>query len=627
MFIYKEENLCLLKDFPHENLILPVLNINRLNSDLEISLPCSCPIYWIYQNYSNLKPMLENSLGLIEPKLNIPYHCLNISSILIQEQNDYCQNQVKINQCKGLATTSTKRTSEQTSAVTTAEYDCLPKIDSNAEYCNCSLQINSLNVLECSNLLLNNSLSDYSSNFEWSYVSFLGTSTQSIQAQSFRNIRLADNATLILGNVDFLANDMFSNETLDQTKFRLVIQNSSLNSLGFFYPFRFARLSQLEFIDCLFTDSFALLAFDGVQIDKFLIKRVQAQSLPPFFRFNRLTKTPVIRKLQLVDIRETFSQNSFIGLFVLDGFSLSMYAFSELEELEVRNTRVDEIDAGIFTMMKNLKTVRLENVNLANIITRFYSLLFDENNDQIVLHWVSNETSIERVFLGHEFAAQGFTFENKYLCYFLEQTEATTIFIYDNLDSQSGVECTCTILWIYRYFDFENAAEKYGDDLKYIPNCIKRLKSRSEVNQKLSDCLNESEPLDYCRLFLNPPTTIAPTTTEVTKTSKLKTTQKQKTSSAQTTTLDIPTTAATSNDTVLDYLKRISIGLLILIIMIGVLIVLAIVILVCLCHVRRKNSPRTDKVAVSVNEVNSNLTKSYIVRENNKTDIYELNTF
>jgi hypothetical protein len=449
-----------------------------------------------------------------------------------------------------------------------------------------------LNVLECSNELLNQALSDYSTNFKWNYVSFLGASVQSIRTNSFENINLAENATIILENVELSESDIFSNDTLKEVKFRLVIQNSSLNSLGFMYPFRFARLSQLEFIDCFFDERFAVLAFDGVQVDAFLIKKVQAQSQSPLFRFGRTTKTPVIRKLQLINIYETFSQNSFINLFAIDGSFLNTNVFSGLEELEIRNTRIDQIDGEIFTLLKKLKTVRLENVNLTNVIEGYYSILFDSNNDQQLTHWISSNTSIQKVFLGHEFS-QSFNFENKFLCYFLEQTEATTVFIYDNLDTPSGVECTCTIFWIYRYFDFVNTEQKYGDDLKYIPNCIKKMKNRNEVKERLNVCLDGREPVDFCKAFLNSGTTTLATTTRTSSTTtKLTSTQTQTTLETTSSTTNV------SNDAILDYLKKISITQLIIIIIItGLLVVFAFAILVFMFKIKRLNLTRNNKVS------------------------------
>jgi hypothetical protein len=521
--------------------------------------------------------------------------------VLIQEQNDFCQNTAKIDECNRSESTGTQQFST-TSISRQAQTICLPKLDPiYSSFCNCSIEPSGLNALECSNIIINQTEADYSTDFKWNYISFTGSAVQALPAHSFRNLSLAENATLLLSNVNFIDSDVFSNETKFDSKFRFVIQNSSLNILDFKYPFRFANMNQLEFIDCFFDRFFAVVAFDGVQANTFLVKRVQENSRAPFFRFGRATKAPVIRSFQLVDIGDTFSRNSPISLFGLDGGFLNLIVFGKLEELEVRNTRLDVIDGEIFTLLEQLKTVRLENVNLVNVIKYFYnnSLFSAEagsSDFQPIKNWITNETHVERVYLGHEFE-QGFKFENEYLCYFLEQTESTTIFIYDNLDSASGVECTCTIFWIYRYFDFEKTDEKYGDDLKYIPNCIKKLRNRDELKLNLDMCLNGNDPLEFCRLLLYPPTTpstiIEVETTYITQT----TVPDDFISSTITSTTEL---TAVSDEKTLQYLKNIWNGVIALIALIAlvsffILLVALILIFRCLSW-RKKTNPQTSEV-------------------------------
>ena len=199
-------------------------------------------------------------------------------------------------------------------------------------------------------------------------------------------------------------------------------------------------------------------------------------------------------------------------------------------------------------------------------------------------NWISNETSIESIFLGHEFSEE-FKFENVFLCYFMRQSKKQTIFIYDNLEYPNGIECTCTVYWIYQYFDFENILS-YGDNLKYIPQCIRGLRSSQSLRKEVNQCLNGKEPLNYCRdLFFKTTVvdnTITTSTTATTYSSSSLTTSSTKTSQ------EITTSRALENEaTIEDYLGSISTRLNVLIALVSVLIfvtMLGLCILGIRCH-------------------------------------------
>ena len=119
------------------------------------------------------------------------------------------------------------------------------------------------------------------------------------------------------------------------------------------------------------------------------------------------------------------------------------------------------------SLLPNLNTVRLENVGLRAIIDHYFEeelpmmMLSGEITSEGIdlsdsrINWLANRR-IHRVFLGrerlHQKTMQAFEFRDEDLCYFVGLGPNTTVYLYDNLDSQQGVKCTCTIYWIYRYF-------------------------------------------------------------------------------------------------------------------------------------------------------------------------------
>ena len=260
-FLTDESKLCLLKDYPVNDLVLFLFNIRERRRDdsvdlsFTVDLPCSCPIYWLYAGYENYKPLLKNASNPItDSQRTIPYHCLDINSVLLSEQQEYCQNEANINACKGvIATTGTTEIAEQTplATTTTKTYPiCLPTSDPYSVYCNCSFDIDSLNVLECTNPLLNRTLADFSTDFKFNYVSFVGSAITRLPTNSFPNLNLAENATLVVSRISGEIADDILNGTIYTNQFRFVIRESSLDWLVLKAPFRNTNFSSLEFVDC-----------------------------------------------------------------------------------------------------------------------------------------------------------------------------------------------------------------------------------------------------------------------------------------------------------------------------------------------------------------------------------------
>jgi hypothetical protein len=506
--LYQDSNFCFLKDFPHSNTILIQFSLNNLESNIEDNLPCTCSIYWLYKDFFiNTTSLKEFSSDILH---KLPMHCFNINSLLIQEQFKSCDFDIKTKKCDN--NFFTDGTSMTSSTGTNKPKSCFFDSILNSQYCTCKFDT-FISVLECSNPLLTETLSSYKSDHRWNYVTFQGSSIQKFQPNSFKNLRLASNATLLLDRVQLL-DDIFLNDTEYDNQFRLIIQNSDLNNLQIKFPFRYTNFSSLEFNYCKFSNLIFNRAFEGSNIDRLVIRRSNQESLAPYFQQNYLKTIPSIKRFELLDVYDIFRNNSEYGL-ILDNSLLNNVLFNDLEELKIKNTFLDSIDNFPFEKLDKLRIVHFENVNLKKVVENFYdqNLFGDQGSDFETTNWLSKIKS-GKIFLGHEFYNQ-FKFENEYLCYFLNISEQVTLYIYDNLDSPNGVECTCSLYMIYRNLDFENLNQIHGsENLRLIPNCIQKLSSQQNLNRELDKCFKDStDPLNYCKkLYFNRVSTIKVTT-------------------------------------------------------------------------------------------------------------------
>lgn len=275
---FTDEDLCLFSYFPQDNYIVTLMNSESNTIDREIY--CSCTIFWLYSSYSKFSHLITDAESEDFTK-SFPSHCLKINPILFQEQIDYCKNEARISsECFSNATTL-ETTSFPSTTVQTRSPNCI----SSTNLCKCSF-IDNVNILECSDPLLTEIPSDFGwsdNQIEWDYVSFIGSSIKMINQKAFKNLKLKENATLIIGNIIEFKNDIFSDETFYyDNKFRFVIEKSDLSSLSVFSPFGKVNFSELAFVECLH-NAYPQGLFEQVNIDLFTIKSANPSSPSPFF--------------------------------------------------------------------------------------------------------------------------------------------------------------------------------------------------------------------------------------------------------------------------------------------------------------------------------------------------------
>ena len=516
-FNMDDTNLCLFKQFPHNQLVIPLLNSYSRNIS-NVFLPCTCTVFWLYQNY----PKYSHRLSQFERTNMVPSKCLNVPDTVFDEQLQDCG--FHGDEICDLSVSST--TVAQTSSTTPApQGDCLPfdLVDPQwGKYCTCSLSPD-LNILQCSNSSIEQVPSDFRTrtNVSWSYVTFAGSSISELNSDSFRFLRLRENATLVFQNIRTFRSDIFSPDLIYENKFRLLIRNSSMGSLAFQQPFRQRSYSELTLEDCAFETRIPLSNFLGCNIDVFQIKAPKEDS-SLFIRPAPAFQEIFIKKFRILDAYDVFRRTQ-DGFFGLDGTNLNFFMLQYTEELEVANTQLDYIQPGALAELSFLKTIRLENVHIKSVIKAYFDSLVEDGSSQAgfddpLVNWVAKE-SLERIYLGREHLNPlGFEFEDEFLCFFAGLRPQTRVFIYDSIDFKDGIRCTCTVYWLYHQIDLSDVLAT-DPDSRYIPKCIRDLATKENVNMMLGQCLasaNLGNPLEYCRTV--PTTTQTSTTTTTTVT-------------------------------------------------------------------------------------------------------------
>ncbi len=456
---FEDSDLCLFESFPHNSLVFVFIETSK-------DLACSCSIYWLYKNYQKYKTFLT-----ADETAMVPTYCLNINSVLLNEQIDYCNIDQSLKKCKE----SDKDTTKMDTTITTTKRtkSCL-----NQKYkCECNFEV--FNYLKCSDSGILEVPEDFSTEDEvkWNYVTFVGSSISTIS--DFNSLELDKNAVIVVKNITNFGSRIFS-KVLTDSNYQFIVEDSNMASLGRNLVFLSANLSLLELTDCSFTSTVLVNAFEGAQIDSLLIKTPRNVNIPFEFKKQPLFRDPKIRKFKIDK-----AYDSFTNFFNLDSFVLPQVLFNALEELEISSTQLASIDSYAIGELINLKVVKLSNVSLVRVIENS----IDEKN------WLSS-IQIRKLFIGREYQA-GFTFQDDYFCYFTDMHDDMNVYIYDSIDFPKGPKCTCTIFWFYRNLDFE--ALKNDEFENYVPKCIKELESTEKIKENLEKCLNNVDVETFCK--------------------------------------------------------------------------------------------------------------------------------
>lgn len=207
---YGDDEFCFFKSFPQNSLILPLFFYEPTDfnfAQLSDILPCSCTIYWFYENnYKQLNQFLNATPSYYANYL--PLYCFNFEQTLIDEQLAYCENDRRARECN------------QTSQVSSTTSSTL--IQSECDLCECTFA--SLNLLECANKTLNE-MPRFNSSLQFNYVSLIGSSISVLS--DFKNLSLKENASLLVSNISEFGSNLFSNLNYEK-QFSFHVYNSSL---------------------------------------------------------------------------------------------------------------------------------------------------------------------------------------------------------------------------------------------------------------------------------------------------------------------------------------------------------------------------------------------------------------
>ncbi|CAF0805630.1 unnamed protein product [Brachionus calyciflorus] len=486
-FPFDDSDLCIFEQFPFDNKIIPLFYIR--GASLDFYLPCSCTIYWLYKNYKDYFQIVKNN------KL-FPSHCFNIPLDLIEEQFKFCNNENVIQNCWENSTFSEVNTTTPFNYFNATS--CFDNPDQNADLCTCNL--GSINILECTDSGIDDLPNDFTSQNKWDYVSFKGSSIKDIQ--NFNNLSLNSNATILVSKISNFGNDIFRDLSFDNVKFRFVIENSILNFSN--SSFTFSKFSNFEFENCIFNQSLSIEIFEGSEIDNLIINQIGQNSQKPKFIRQDSNSNINVQKFKIMNLYSKFSPGLELNSNLLDPI-----LFNKTSEIEILNTKLNRIDSKTLSELNNFQSIRLDNVNIGEVLKNYFKdlpqLLMGNNEvnfNDIKLNWLWN-SNLKKVYFGNNnLLRKNILTQNENLCFFAGHKPSTKIYFYENLNSLSGLECTCTVYWIYRKINFIDLQR--DPDLKYIPKCILKLNNSASLNTKLDECFqNNLTPLDTCKYLVN----------------------------------------------------------------------------------------------------------------------------
>ena len=183
-------------------------------------------------------------------------------------------------------------------------------------------------------------------------------------------------------------------------------------------PFQRTNFTELDFNECSLTATIVINGFIDANINELIIRNPNADSIGPIFRRGSLVGDINIKQFRIINAFRIFSKNSPTGYFAIDPLVMNFFMFKELEELEITNTFIDFIQPESLLPLKKLKTLRLENVGLKNVINAYFDRFQIEQiefeNEEVSLMANGN---LKRIFLGHE-ESDSTWLDNESICYF-----------------------------------------------------------------------------------------------------------------------------------------------------------------------------------------------------------------
>ncbi len=327
---------------------------------------------------------------------------MDINPLLLNEQLLFCKNDQRIEACL-------KNTTDISTDKPVAGATCEPCFNQ----CQCIYQ-DDINLLECTSPSISELSDDYTSTVAWDFVNFAGSSIRELK--QLRNLSLKTGANIQISGVDFFNDDIFQT-TRYSDRIGLSILNSNLESLKYKSPFRNTNFSQLDISDSSLGQYITISTFINCNIDILSIRNAKANSSSPAFRRDFLVGDIFIKKLVIENGYGIYKANSPTGIFAIDPILMNVLMFQHLEELEIANTYLDFIISAVLVPLKELKVVRLENVNLKNVIGYYFREQFQFGSNDFgdgSVNWLANPT-INEVYFGRE---KSFQFQDEYLCYF-----------------------------------------------------------------------------------------------------------------------------------------------------------------------------------------------------------------
>ena len=196
--------------------------------------------------------------------------------------------------------------------------------------------------------------------------------------------------------------------------------------------------------------------------------------------------------------------------------------FMNLNRININSaSRLEYIQENTFNQFRSLKTLEMNRVNMNELLSKSRRWLRNLNYqvpeyeiDHISLNPSLSQTVFQLIMWGDDERKWTFN-EEKDICLFRNFPHNKLVFPFILFTNENKFKCTCTVYWLYKYFDKYQAI--YNMNQNVVPyHCFKR-------NNLLGSCKFEDLFQKYCPRYIPDPeesfTTLKPvyTTSYTTK--------------------------------------------------------------------------------------------------------------
>ena len=499
-YTFPDEDLCLFVAFPHEKLILPVI---ETASDLY----CSCTLVWLTQYY----PYYSYIDELITPTLSKCNHKENFEELVSS-----CNFEVETKKCNNLSLSSTLESTRISSTLSTYMQSTKSQLSDKCEFYSDASILKCENILDLSNInadeaevssietlyikpkfatRLDRSLSfsgsgdRFKENYDASLINFDGFN---LNANPFEKLN-AKGGTLDLSelSLEFFssAHDSVSlSDTCVYVKTNYAVMFSSFENILISESANFGQLM----CPLMFKDA--------------NIKRLAVSKMTESNRFN-FTKLDVLEN-ETGDVSTLL--NSSVIAFEIYKSSLKYVRKSLLDETVFKSLAkfvyhslepLPEFQNDLFKSLKSLRELQIYVPDLGNYLRNTHLAWINSINFDLTIDLSSTTQLLDennkkkQVVLRMVDMREEYTFPEEDFCLYADFPHSKLIF--PAIESRPNLECTCTLVWLTQYYPY------YSNMPDLITPSVSKCNHTRRFDELVKSCKFE-QTITKCNLITTP---------------------------------------------------------------------------------------------------------------------------